>query len=188
MAYTTRKTLLDAIKGQKTIYWDDFYNTYRPLIAIRGYDMHLTPTEVDDLIQAVMLKFFRQSRSFVYDPAQGKFRNYLGVIIKQCASDILRQRPAGLSSGNANEDMDESFEQLWDKEYQRYLMIMAMQRLKKEIGAVTYQAFELYALKNEDPRKVAAFLNITVNMVYVAKSRATAKLRKLIRELQKEEE
>ena len=35
-----------------------------------------------------------------------------------------------------------------------------------------------------DPRKVAEFLKINVNMVYVAKSRAITKLREIVKQLQ----
>ena len=62
-----------------------------------------------------------------------------------------------------------------------------MKQLKLQLEDSTFQAFEFYAVKGESPKKVAKFLKIPVNMVYVAKSRALAKLRKIVNQLREEE-
>ena len=41
MAYTTKKSLLEAIRSGDEISWLEFYETYRPLIVVRGRDYHL---------------------------------------------------------------------------------------------------------------------------------------------------
>ena len=81
MAYTTKKSLLEAIRCGDEVSWYEFYETYRPLIVVRGRDYKLNAVEIDELIQSVMLRFFDRSRSFVYDRSKGKFRDYLGVMI-----------------------------------------------------------------------------------------------------------
>ena len=64
----------------------------------------------------------------------------------------------------------------------------AMDELKTRIEPQGYQAFELYALKNWSPDKVASFLDITVNSVYVSKNRAIEKLKIIITELAEKKE
>ena len=65
MAYTTKKSLLEAIRRGDEISWHEFYETYRPLIVVRGRDCKLNSAEIDELVQAVMLRFFDRSRTFV---------------------------------------------------------------------------------------------------------------------------
>ena len=64
MAFTTQGSLLSAIRRGDEIGWVDFHNTYKRLIAICGKeDYGLNPNEVDELIQLVMIAFFRKSLS-----------------------------------------------------------------------------------------------------------------------------
>ena len=159
-------------------------NSTKPIV--RGRDCKLNSAEIDELVQAVMLRFFDRSRTFVYDRAKGKFRDYLGVMIYHCALNIIRQR-------RPNEVDCETVEQAscdpdrWQQEWRQHILTLAMKQLKLQLEETTFQAFEFYAVKGESPEKVAKFLKIPVNMVYVAKSRALKKLRKIVRALREEE-
>ncbi len=188
MAYTTKKSLLEAIRGGDGVSWHEFYETYRPLIVVRGRNYKLNAAETDELVQSVMLRFFDRSKSFVYDRSKGKFRDYLGVMIYRCALNIIRQRRENeigyddVEIAEPEQDRDR-----WLLEWQQHIMTLAMKQLRLQVEEVTFQAFELYAVKGETPEKVAKFLKIPVNMVYVAKSRAVAKLRKIVDLLRAEE-
>lgn len=188
MAYTTKKSLLEAIRSGDEVSWHEFYEIYRPLIVVRGRDYKLNAAEIDELVQSVMLRFFDRSKTFVYDRSRGKFRDYLGVMIYHCALNIIRQRrrnEVGYEEVELAEP--ENNHDRWLLEWQRHIMTLAMKQLKLQLEEVTFQAFELYALKGEPPEKVAKFLKIPVNMVYVAKSRSVARLRKIVHQLRKEE-
>ena len=135
-----------------------------------------------------MLRFFDRSKTFVYDRLRGKFRDYLGVMIYHCALNIIRQRRRNEIGYEEVELAEpENNHDRWLLEWQRHIMTLAMKQLKLQLEEVTFQAFELYALKGEPPEKVAKFLKIPVNMVYVAKSRSVARLRKIVHQLRKEE-
>ena len=60
--------------------WDEFYAMYKPLILLRGGDLRLSQTEKEELVQLVMLDFFKGSRSFVYDKSKGRFYWYQKVL------------------------------------------------------------------------------------------------------------
>ena len=49
MAYTTKKSLLEAIHEGDEVSWHEFYETYRPLIVVRGRDYKLNVAEIDEL-------------------------------------------------------------------------------------------------------------------------------------------
>ncbi|MBS1369933.1 MAG: sigma-70 family RNA polymerase sigma factor [Lentisphaeria bacterium] len=185
MGYTTKKSLLEAIRSGDEVSWHEFYETYRPLIVVRGRDYRLNVAEIDELVQSVMLRFFDRSKSFVYDRTRGKFRDYLGVMIYHCTLNIIRQRRKN-EIGCEELELAEPDQDRWLQEWRQHIMALAMKQLKLELEDVTFQAFELYAVKGESPEKVAKFLKIPVNMVYVAKSRAVAKLRKIVKTLREE--
>lgn len=188
MAYTTKKSLLEAICSGDEVSWHEFYETYRPLIVVRGRDYKLNVAEIDELVQSVMLRFFDRSKSFVYDRSKGKFRDYLGVMIYHCALNIIRQRRKN-EIGCEDIDLEAPGygDDRWNQEWQQHILTLAMKQLKLQLEDITFQAFEFYAVKGESPEKVAKFLKIPVNMVYVAKSRAVAKLRKIVNQLREEE-
>lgn len=188
MAYTTKKSLLEAICRGDEISWHEFYETYRPLIVVRGRDYKLNGTEINELVQAVMLRFFNRSKTFLYDRSRGKFRDYLGVMINHCALNIIRQRRKNeIGYDEIDIPEPESSEDCWRREWRQHILSQAMKQLKLRLEDSTFQAFELYAIRGESPDIVAKFLRIPVGMVYVAKSRALVRLRKIVRELKKEE-
>lgn len=187
MAYTTKKSLLEAIRGGDEISWREFYETYRPLIVVRGRDYRLSSAEIDELVQSVMLRFFDRSRTFVYDRSKGKFRDYLGTIIYRCALNIIRSRRKNEVGYEELELPDETgARERWLEEWRQHTLFQALALLKQQVGESTFQAFELYAVKGEPPARVARFLNVSVSAVYVAKHRAVIKLRKIVKQLQEE--
>lgn len=186
MAYTTKKSLLEAIRSGDEVSWQEFYETYRPLIVVRGRDYRLNVAETDELVQAVMLCFFNRSQVFVYDRGKGRFRDYLGVMIYHCALNIIRQRRKNEIDCDKVE-LAEPDQDRWLQEWQQHIMTLALKQLKLQLEDSTFQAFELYAVKGEPPEKVAKFLKMPVNTVYVAKSRAVAKLRRIVKQLREEE-
>ncbi len=186
MGYTTKKSLLDAIQRGDEISWFDFYETYRPLILLRGHDFHLNGNELEELCQQVIIDIFKLGSKFKYDPAKGKFRDYLRRVISHNAIDLLRKRP---KLQNLEEETIPFYDppaKKWDEEWYNHILFQALAILRTQLELVTYQAFELYALKQLPAEKVAAFLNININMVYVAKSRAMQKLKPIIKKLKEE--
>ena len=109
-------------------------------------------------------------------------------MIYHCALNIIRQRPRNEVGYDGIEILEpENDQDRWRREWQLHILSMAMKQLKLQLEDSTFQAFELYAVQGEEPAVVARFLRIPVGMVYVAKSRALALLRKIVRELQEEE-
>jgi len=181
MAFTTRKSLLSKIKQGDEISWEEFYASYRPLILLRAGDLGLTQTEKEELVQIVMLEFFKGSRDFQYDRCKGRFRDYLKTIINNQTVSILRKRKH-LEVGLDDREfiLINELEQAWDDEWQGYVMNMAMEELKNCVESVTYQAFYLYAIQGRQSKDVAVFLDMSVNSVYVAKNRCLEQLKKII--------
>ena len=89
---TTSKTLLDKLQSGDAVSWTEFFDRYRGIIVSLGNLKGLTPEECDDLVQEVMLCFFKNSKTFVFNPQIARFRTYFGRIIQARIFDLLRRR------------------------------------------------------------------------------------------------
>ena len=200
MAFTTRKSLLARVRGGDEVSWNDFYEAYKPLILLCGGDCGLTADEKEELVQQVMCELFQkdivgkydpenipEGVTFVYDPAKGRFRHFLRKIIRNQALKIVRKRKDTSSLNDENNPIElgseDAWNAVWDEEWYKHLLNMALVELKERVQPETYAAFEMYALHERNAEEVAKFLNISVSNIYTAKSRCISTLREIIKTL-----
>ena len=188
MAFTTRGSLLSAVRRGDEIGWNDFYENYKPLILLRGGDRRLTQTEKEDLVQEVMNAFFKASQTFSYDRAQGRFRDYLKRIIDNRAYDIIRKRKDNIVSIESEdfgiEELPAEAEDHWKTEWENHLLKQAMEELKLKIDPTTYQSYHLFVMEELPAKEVAKMLEIKPNAVYQHKSRVEEMLREIVKTLE----
>ena len=197
MPFETNKSLLSKVKAGDEVSWQEFYHAYRPLIWLRGGDMNLSDSEKEELVQMVMLEIFHkdilgqsydlpdgQEILFKYDPARGRFRNFLKGIVTNQAFNIIRKRNNQGASIEGMDFKDENLmEKAWDEEWRGHLLNMSLVELRGRIETETYQAFELYALQGRSAEQTATFLDISLSSVYTAKSRCVALLKEIVNQL-----
>jgi RNA polymerase sigma factor (sigma-70 family) len=186
MAFSTNTSLLSSIKAGDEFSWVEFYQTYLPLIRMRGRDYGLSISETDELVQNTVLAVFEGSHKFYYDSAKGRFRDFLRRIIDCRAVDIMRQRHYERKNPLPEEDVipddrQSELERRWDDEWKEHVLKESLKELKAQIEPETYQAFEFYALKGMPGKEVAEFLGISEDVVYVSRHRAVTKLREIIK-------
>ncbi len=181
MAFTTDKTLLQRIKDGDQVSWEEFFRIYRRLIWVCGDDFQLTPHERQELIQLVMIEVFKSQPNFNYDRSKGRFRDYLRKIIMRQALKLRRKRtPLGAVEVEELETGEEEFEGKWQDEWRTHVLAEAMELLKRKMEPVTFQIFEMYALREMPAAEVALQVGVSANTVYIAKSRGAAILRQII--------
>lgn len=186
MSFTTDVSFLEKISDGDEVSWEKFQEIYSPLIRYCGHEWGLSGTEIDELVQDVMVSFFMGSQTFRYDRSKGKFRSYLQEIAKNRIFAILRKRQAYSVGDNENAAlMDYAFDEKWDSEWHNYLCSEACKLLQKEMEPVSYRSFYMYVMEEIPAVEVAARLGISVNAVYINKCRAMEHLRRTIRELEK---
>lgn len=203
MAFTTRKSLLAKVRAGDEVSWAEFYAAYKPLILLCGQDCLLTPDENDELVQQVMSEIFRKDIVgkydpdnipndvvFHYDPAHGRFRHYLRGIIRNQALKLYQKRKSFVELDNPEKTVEEPaidvWDELWDEEWKRHVLAMALTELKGHVQPETYVAFEMYAMQERTVQEVARFLNLSVASVYTAKSRCIAALKEIISKLEEQ--
>ena len=187
MAFTTKGSLLAAVKTGDEISWQQFYDMYKPLILLKGGDLRLNQTEKEELVQLVMLSFFNTSQTFCYDKSKGRFRDYLKRIIHNKACDLMRKRHDDTVSADELENIlvaiPQESEDRWEKEYQETVLTQAFEELKLRCDVTTLQSYDLFVRQNLPAKEVAAMLDIKANAVYQHKSRVEEMLRQIVKEL-----
>ena len=177
---TTSKTLLDKIASGDEISWNDFYEKYSPIVKALAKFKGLDASAADDVCQQVMLQFFKQSKTFKFDPDIARFRTYFGRIVRGRIIDHLRKKYETPVAEFEAVPVDPEADELFMNEWRKLILQEAQAELKSRVAPETYQAYELYAVQGRPVEKVAAYLDCSTNQVYQAKKRCFAMMREIL--------
>jgi RNA polymerase sigma-70 factor (ECF subfamily) len=131
-----------------------------------------------------------------YDPVRGTFRGWLFTVTRNKVFNFLdgrKRRVQGSGDSRVQQrleqhvDSDGKLSADWEADYQRSLAAQAMERVKHEFQAATWDAFLLTAVEGLSPAQVSTRVGLSVGAVYVAKSRVIARLRQEIERMQGDE-
>ena len=151
--------------------------------------------EADDVIQETFAALCGILPGYIYEPDEkGHFRNYLTGILRNKALRQLRKNrqhseivemagaSAPLVCGRASLPDSTGDEQIW----REALFELALSRFlaDESVADRTKRIFERTALNGESPESVATAFKMTRHAVDQAKSRAMARLRDMVRELE----
>jgi RNA polymerase sigma factor (sigma-70 family) len=175
----------------REIAWREFHARYAPVIAGFARRLGARIDDLDDVIQEVLFGFFAKSPTFVYDPAQGRFRGYL----KTCTCRVLWKRAERNRDRNAlsidlahvHPDAVET-EQVWNDVWEQQLLRRAIEQVRAQLGlSKTFRAFELYVMLDRPPKEVSQELGLHIDNVYRSKEQITQLLRDRIDALRAED-
>jgi RNA polymerase sigma factor (sigma-70 family) len=180
--------LRDESPGIRELEWEEFRGRYGPVI--RGFSRKFGPRaeDAEDVLQEVMLGFFRVAPQFEYDPRKGRFRGYL----KRATANVIRKRArrpgaAEIVSEQVVEQQMATAESSFDEHWEEQLFDRALEAARDRFDAVTFEAFELYGRHGVPAREVAERLEINVNSVHQAKSRVLKTVSEIVERLKAEE-
>ena len=162
--------------------WTRFVKLYTPLLYHWGRRAGLTCEDAADLVEDVLLILIQKLPSFNYDP-QGSFRGWLRTVTLNKWRENLRRRDVAIRSNGvaltqlATDDPQDLFE---EQEYRQYLVGRALELMQHEFEPSTWRACWQCVVDGQPAADVARQLGLTVNAVYLAKSRV---LRRLSQEL-----
>ena len=75
---------------------------------------------------------------------------------------------------------------IWETDWENTLLAAAMKNVRPKLDPQKYQLFDFYVNKDWAPEKVAQTFKVTVNQVYLAKSRITEMLKEEVSRLENE--
>ena len=189
----TRATLLMRLKDwQDEASWQEFFNIYENLIRGVAVKSGLSQAEAEDVVQETMVAVAKNIPEFQYDPAVCSFKTWLLNMTRWRITDQIRRRgpthgnqlPGSIETSDTQitqEIVDpdgDKLKAIWDHEWEKRLMEAAISNVKRKLEPEKYQLFDFYVNKSWAAEKVAKSFNVSVNQVYLAKSR----IEKLIKE------
>ena len=177
---TTSKTLLDKIASGDEISWNDFYEKYSPIVKALAKFKGLDAAAADDVCQQVMLQFFKQSKTFKFDPDIARFRTYFGRIVRGRIIDYYRKKHETPVEELEAISVDAETDHIFMDEWRKLVLQEAQAELKSRVAPETYQAYELFAVQGRPAEKVAEYLDCTPNQVYQAKKRCFKMMKEIL--------
>lgn len=180
---TTRPSLLARVRDPAdAAAWREFEARYRDLI--RGYCRRrgLQTADAEDIGQMVLLAMVRGLQRFTFDPARGRFRDYLGRVVNNAIQQHVsrpKQAPALLDTSMLDALVvpeNGAPDEHWEAEWVQHHLRLAMRTVRSEFTPASLEVFELL-LSGKSVEAVAETSGTTPEAVYKIRQRVRDRLR-----------
>lgn len=183
---TTRASLLMRIKDMAdSVAWREFVSLYRPMLVRFARARGLSTTDAEDVAQHCLAAITGHIEGFRYDPSRG-FRKWLRTLANNRVRELARKRresPAADADFEQPQRRERSPDAVWQQIWMEEHLNYCLGRIRQQVESKTYEAFHHCALDQWPVERVCRKLGMTADQVYVAKSRVTRMLGKMMTEL-----
>ena len=184
-ASKTSSSLLLRVKARDDAAWVGLVNLYTPLVWWWCRQAGLDGQEAEDLGQEVFCAVWRKVADFRHDREGATFRGWLRAITRNKLRDRARRAPPrGVGGSDFQASLDlipgelpEASDAEGGTAEVRLLARRAVDLIRAEFHDDKWQAFQRVVLEGQRPADVAGDLHMTLNAVYLAKSRVLRRLR-----------
>jgi RNA polymerase sigma-70 factor (ECF subfamily) len=180
-------SLLQRLQAQDQNAWAQMMDLYYPLVYSWCQRKGLQPQDAADTAQEVFRAVFRSLEHFQKQPGRQGFAAWLRGITQHKLADYWRARCAGEvaqggSDARARLAQIAQWQSSGDSDSsaavdEATIVRRALDSMRNEFEPRTYQAFWRVVVDEASPVDVAHELGISVNAVYLAKSRVLRRLR-----------
>jgi RNA polymerase sigma factor (sigma-70 family) len=194
----TRQSLLSRLKDwNDEESWRDFFETYWKLIYHTSIKAGLTDAEAQDVVQETILSVCKSMRTFEYDGRHGSFKGWLLHLTQWRICDQLRRRQKAIKAAGSRETSTgtdtvekipdpagQPLEAAWNEEWEKNILEVAIERVKRKVNPHHYQVFDLYVLQKWPVSRITRALNMGAGKIYLIKHRIGGLIKKEIAHLQ----
>jgi RNA polymerase sigma factor (sigma-70 family) len=167
--------------------WRTFVALYAPLVYRYGRRRGLQDADASDLTQEVMGEVARAIRSFEYQPQRGRFRDWLLIIARRRLirffANQVRRPASGLGAELPDPRGDDEPDQDWNEAFNARVLRVALHRIRPHFEASSWCAFERVWIERRPAAEAADELSLSIEAVYMAKSRILRRLEVEVREI-----
>ncbi|MCI0537119.1 MAG: sigma-70 family RNA polymerase sigma factor [Verrucomicrobiales bacterium] len=197
----TRQTLIERLRDREDKEtWREFFDRYWKLIYGLAIKSGLSHDEAEEVVQETMVTISNCLDEYRYQPEKCSFRSWIFHKAKWRIFDQIRKRKPGFvqarepgSDPNRTATVERvpdeealKLEQHWNEEWQKNLVDVAMERVKRMVADKQFQIFDLYVLKEWSVTDVKRMLHVSTAQVYLAKHRVSSLIKKEIKKLEME--
>jgi RNA polymerase sigma factor (sigma-70 family) len=183
----TRMSLLERLcDGADPMAWDDFFRRYWPFVFSVARQQGCKDHTAEEIVQEVMLAVFEKKAVFQHDPARGRFRDWLGGVVRNKVI-ARRRRPeercharggpedplAEIESSAASPDAQ------WEAAFDHAVLSFLLDKVRTQVHPQTYQAFEAVTFGECSGAEAARLTGLSQNAVYQARKNVLRRLREL---------
>lgn len=188
----TRISLLSRVRdGANHAAWAEFEDRYRDLIVRYAQARGVQHTDAEDIAQIVMMSLAKSLRGFQYSAKRGRFRDYLGRIVRNAVSrnrSRPNSPPVSLDvSEEAVDDVSDAADSLWEREWVDHHYRLALDTVRATFDTKSVEIFERL-IEGETVTALAAAFDTTEQAVHKIKQRIRARMEELIAAQVREED
>ncbi len=187
---TTRTSFIANLQDVDDAAWQLFVTTYTPQLIQYCLSRGVQLADAHDIAQGIIFKI----REFKYDPERGRFRAWLGTVIRNEVHLFWRKtgrlREAQIGELPEWQDKQNQPDLDWDRISKAHILETALDRIRNEFSGAVWKAFEKVSLEvivegdhktylwndNPEPARVAKELGKNVSWIYKCKSVVLARL------------
>lgn len=189
----TRESLLLQIREpENRAAWEEFVEIYQPVVYRFGVARGLQHADALDLIQTVFISVAGSIANWQVRDQNTCFRNWLLRVARNATINAITRKAPDLALGgdsiaielvNRSVEDGESESQI-DLEYKRQLYRRAAEQVRVSVSDVTWQAFEMTAVKGMAIEEAARETGMSVGAIYGARSRIMKRLSEIVGKLE----
>ena len=187
---STRYTLIQRLKqkGDEES-WDQFVEIYGGYIYVVLKKFGFSYEECSDLKQDILVKLWAAIPQSRYDETKGRFRSWLGTVIRNTAITYLKKRPIPASELNetitSSPCEEENLDTLINDEWRNYISNLAFENIKVDFSEQSLLVFK-GILKGVSVEELAQQYDLKTNSIYRIKNRVKERLVIEIAEIRKD--
>lgn len=181
----TSATILECLRDPSNHQaWADFASRYKSSIKKWCQNRGLQECDADDVSQKLVTEIHVRIKSFHYDPARGRFRDWLFTVTQHaCATFLARD-----ASRKFRELVDDvasrtDFDRELQAESQRELLRIAQARVQMQVSERDWRIFNELTYKARAAADVGAEYQSSTAAIYMIRHRVLARLKKEVAEL-----
>ncbi len=193
MNHATRETLIRRLRVQHDeASWQEFDRLYRRYIAAVVRNTGIPESQLDDLVQEILLKTWKALPKFDYDSSRGRFRSWLNTITINTVRTFVRKERRLRDELNADQqaslelfmavESSPEVEQIAEREWMNHIGQLAWEQVMPGLSEKVRQVYQ-GIIDGEEPDQIAKRLGIERNTVYVYKKRAELQLARQVASL-----
>jgi RNA polymerase sigma-70 factor (ECF subfamily) len=193
----TQYSLIGRLHDPKDLLaWENFVGIYTPVIERVAAKRGMQAADIDNLVQEVWITVANHVGEWMEREDRGDFRAWLRRIANNQAVNLLTRRatrPWGHGGIEAEHELArvvsrEGIESHFEIEYRRTLFVLAAQKVREETAEHNWLAFWLSCVEGLSVEQVSRKLNLRAANIYFARSRVMARLKKVVKQLEEQDE